>query len=176
MRLFRLISLIAILCLIPLTLHADTYTYLYTGNPFTTADSPFTTSEYVTGELIFSAPLAPNLTDAEFYSFGGGYFTDGLTTFSPYLDAYAELSTDAIGDITSWYIIDEASPSIYTITAGGLLGSGDSVAIDVGTPAYASSATAGTWTSPTLTPEPSSIALLATGLLTAAPLIRRRLS
>ena|ERR1700733_3062473 len=80
--------------------------YSYTGSDFTFATSPYTTSDYVSGSFTTATPLADNLSMASitpsFYS-----FSDGVQTFSslsPPTDVTFEISTNASGQITGWFI------------------------------------------------------------------------
>ena len=90
---------------------ADTV-YTYTGNDFTFADGPFTTSDSITGSFTVTTPLADNLSFATVsfnsYSFSGG--VDTLTNLNsfPMSNSNAPfafaVSTNASGDIIAWSI------------------------------------------------------------------------
>jgi hypothetical protein len=80
--------------------------YSYTGDDFAFATSPYTTSDYVSGSFTTATPLADNLSLATItpssYS-----FSDGVQTFSslsPPTDVTFEISTNASGQITGWFI------------------------------------------------------------------------
>jgi hypothetical protein len=171
------------------TAMADTV-YTYTGNPFTTAISglfvalpagSFTASDFVSGSFTVSSPLGADLV-AQIIS-PSYSFTDGPDTFSssnPNVSKF-EIWTDANGDISNWDIVlaDDQSfnPSLKTENPLGVapfitedLGFADNVeGINFANP--------GTWTQTTTdptVPEPSSLVLLGTGVLSAAGALRRR--
>jgi hypothetical protein len=84
----------AALCLSSLAARADAV-YTYTGQDFTFANAPYTTSDSITGELTFSSPLAPDLALQQelpvSYSFSDGVET--LTQMNSSLSP-AALETD----------------------------------------------------------------------------------
>jgi len=45
----------------PASVQADPITYMYTGNPFTDVNGPYTTSDFVTALVRLASPLAPNM-------------------------------------------------------------------------------------------------------------------
>jgi len=121
-RLVYSIGLVGLLCLmLPGSLRADTFTYTYTGNPFSYNGSGYAITS-ITGSLTLSSPLAVGTTTTlGLASLGGtitGYaFTDGgpntsdlanysLTGFqsSMYGDSQFTLTTDASGQIVAWYL------------------------------------------------------------------------
>ena len=80
--------------------------YTYTGNDFTSANGPYTTSDNITANLILSAPLGANYEDspsATLLNFG---INDGLYQDLPELPnmyvADFTFGTDSSGNIVSW--------------------------------------------------------------------------
>jgi hypothetical protein len=175
---------------------ADSITYTYTGNDFTSFSANnepqvYTTRDFVSVEFTLSAPLAHNLTPIYTFTPVSFSFSDGVDTIdstSPNLTgAEFEVETDASGDITAWIVYAENQP-----IAGGnydyletLNVSGD--ASDFGLNNYYGSAYAegynqsspGTFVESAVvtsaTPEPTSLMLVVTGLIGAAGLMRRRM-
>jgi hypothetical protein len=178
MRIRMLALLVAFL--LPLPLLADT-TYTYTGNDFTSVyGTAYTTSDSVSGSFTVSTPLGGDLLDDNITpaSFG---FTDGvdtLTNANVTGEEFFSISTNASGEITNWYIVVSDSivgPAIYT--QDDL----DGVAADTGenyglTGVGQNRDDPGTWTetSSSVAPEPSTLALLGTGVLGLAGIVRRR--
>jgi hypothetical protein len=93
-----------------------TYTYTYTGNPFTFAVSPYTTNDFISGSFDLATPLDNNLplTDITPLSFS---FSDGVQTY---------LSTDPrlVGSFPSIQTDASGTPSFWFFNATLLLGSG----------------------------------------------------
>jgi hypothetical protein len=174
---------------------ADTV-YTYTGNPFTSDGNPllysfsyppFTPSDSVTGSFTLASPLEANLpilgpdgfTSVTPTSFS---FTDGVNTLSN-TDSFEYLTldvgTDGTGAINQWIVSLQTNNNIVILTEDwvsredqGWNGQPGVVGDIRGNP--------GTWTSsttdpnPAVAPEPSSIALLSTGALGLAGMMRRR--
>jgi hypothetical protein len=92
---------------------AQTYTYTYTGNDFTSVTGPYTTSDKVTGSIAFSAPLGDNYEGNPLATLLSYNFTDevgpqnvaGSTLGGglgfPYV-MESTFGTDSSGDIVSW--------------------------------------------------------------------------
>ncbi len=157
--------------------------YTYTGNDFTSATSPYTTSDSITGELTLSSALAGGLTNedvtADVTSFD---FFDGV---NPYDSADGaglvtfQVSTDSQGDITDWIVFAISQyGEMRTCDGGtGIFGCGSAIDISYdgasgSTPSNQSDQ--GTWLATAVSdaPEPSSFGLLALGIL---PLIARHI-
>jgi hypothetical protein len=81
-------------------------TYSYTGNPFTTATAPYTTSDKVTGSVTLAAPLGANMSFTLVvplaFSFSDGVQT--ITNLSTPLGATFEFETGPTGAITGWEV------------------------------------------------------------------------
>ncbi len=95
---------------------AQTYIYTYTGNDFTSASEPYTTSDKITANLILSAPLGANYEGspaATLLNFG---INDGVSQDLPSLPnmyvADFTFGTDSSGDIVSWDFAMIGSPRI----------------------------------------------------------------
>ena len=94
------------IALISTSAPAQTYIYTYTGNDFTSASEPYTTSDKITANLILSAPLGANYEGspaATLLNFG---INDGVYQDLPSLPnmhvADFTFGTDSSGDIVSW--------------------------------------------------------------------------
>jgi hypothetical protein len=151
--------------------YADT-TYTYTGQPFTDSYTineltdetgpPFITGS-VTGSFTLGQPLAPNLTnykfDMETSFFDVGDVGPTLIDAIPLQPSV--VSTDSFGNITDWSFALQGSSTFFFSNGcryhATLFFSPISFSV-------ASSSIPGTWTT-TITPEPSTVLLLGTGLL-----------
>jgi PEP-CTERM motif len=96
-------------------------TYTYTGNDFTIATFPYTTSDSVSGFFTLPTALGDSLTDQTItpttYS-----FTDGVQTFTnsdPPSTVTFEVNTGLTGSITEWYVfLQNGSTQTNTISTG----------------------------------------------------------
>jgi len=170
---------------------ADTV-YTFVGSPFTVASAPFTTLDSVTGSFTVSAPLAPNqvtsVTPSQF-SFSDGLYTFNSTSTAPwsYPSTWVLVGTDSSGDITGWLISLTALDGKNQLITDNLFGNlsegcvtscssdigirqsvGTLEGFNTGEPGVWSSTT--TDSSPSATPEPSTLLLLGSGLLGLAAL------
>ncbi len=92
---------------------AQTYIYTYTGNDFTSASGPYTTSDKITGSITFSAPLGDNYSGNPSATMLSYNFTDGVGPQNvvgstsgaglgfPYV-MNSTFGTDSSGAIVSW--------------------------------------------------------------------------
>ena len=100
-----------------LTGSAQTYTYTYTGNAFTSVSNapdelsygivPYTTSDRITGSITFSAPLGDNYSGNPSATILSYTFTDGVGPANvvgpgPHLLGASTFATDSSGNIVSW--------------------------------------------------------------------------
>ena len=156
--------------------------YQYTGNPFTTVASPYTTSDFVSGTIALSSILPPNLNQAPIqanaFSFSDGVQT--LTSANLGLPTDSLVSTDGSGAIAGfWEFVfggrNPEAPIIQTLNAlQGMQGpvtqdEGRLGNLAMGAPIGANTNSPGVWT---LVPEPSTALLLASGVVGLA--VRRR--
>ncbi|HEY5329438.1 MAG TPA: PEP-CTERM sorting domain-containing protein [Acidobacteriaceae bacterium] len=180
---FRWIYLLAALMTMHLPLMATTV-YTYTGNPYTSASGPFTTSEHITINLVYDNPLAANLNfdsviPTSFQFLDGVTFTDSSSQ-SPYPTEIFEFRTDNTGVITGWWM-DSQTPldQIATVSYGSAAApTQEDASTHLNGQAYNLNS-GGIWTVSTsgvaATPEPSALTLLCTGLLGGAGILRHRL-
>jgi len=154
--------LLVLMC--PVLAHADAI-YNYTGQNFTTVSGSYATSMSVTGSFTLASPLAPNLS-FDIITPVAFSFSDGVQTFtnSNTLAPVFEVSTDASGHIDLWEVLLFNSPtaSLQTLnTPDGQIGDTGIHGLGAG-----DSFVAGKWSGPAAAvPEPSSLQLLATGVL-----------
>ena len=155
---------------------ADTYTYTFTGapfsGPFSSAPAPFTPSDSITGSLTLAAPLATGPQSVTPLSFS---FSDGVDTFTNATASFANFFFDAnsAGQIDLWqiYLGSDTANQIYTDAGSEIVFHNGVRAYDIGPTSK------GTWTetvNASSTPEPSGLVLVATGTLGCVGVIRRR--
>jgi hypothetical protein len=81
-------------------------TYTYTGNPFHVVNTPYTTSDFVTGMLTLAAPLAANLPLSSVtpisFTFSDGVQTIAELTVGDFSNF--QFATGPSGEITMWDI------------------------------------------------------------------------
>src|SRR5438477_4971362 len=75
---FTAIAALSIAC--PASVQAVPTTYQYTGNPFTSAIPPYTTSMFVTGMVTLARPLPPNFSGTVHPT--AFTFSDGVQTIT----------------------------------------------------------------------------------------------
>jgi MYXO-CTERM domain-containing protein len=202
------IGLLGFLCLLlPASLQADT-TYTYTGNTFTTCTNVFVaTSSTCQGsvDISFETSLGgselDNLSNVDITatllylsaSDGAEYgYTGpiecilGCTLLESTTTGSAQISTNAVGDITAWNIYvdngNDGADVTGRITSTNLEDTGAvEVALglvfcgNVQCPSTASVFAPGTWSTPVGTPEPGSAVLALIGL-GALFLLRKRIA
>jgi hypothetical protein len=157
-------------------------TYQYTGNPFTSATGPYTTSDFVTGMVTLTGPLAPNMP---FFSPNVSpiafSFSDGVQTLTNHDSTIvAAFATGPTGAITAWaaqvVLVDPISlieiftfntPSDFKRDLGGTASpEGGGIGRNDNSP--------GTWTSGEIVPDAGSTLSLMTLTLMALGVAARR--
>ena len=96
---------------------AQAVTYRYTGNPFTNVNGAYKTSDFVTIDLVLSAPLPDSLSDPNGTAWlpllEGFSFSDGVQTLTSQggftLLNHLIFNTDADGFPTSWNLRADAN-------------------------------------------------------------------
>ena len=105
-------ALVATVCILALSVgaaEADTI-YTYTGNPFTSAASPYTTNDFVSGSFDLATPLGKNspLTTISPISFS--FSVDGVQTITNTTPGVQillfQVQTDSSGVPDLWRIDD----------------------------------------------------------------------
>ena len=100
--------------------------YTYTGDPYTTSQSPLSSSSYVSFSMWFDNPLAGNLVDFDENGNASQTWsvTDQTNSLSHDNNAYWDfyISTDSSGNITAWdiTITGQYSGTAFSTAYGGL--------------------------------------------------------
>jgi hypothetical protein len=113
-RLSRLASVSAVLSMVlilgPSAAARADVIYAYTGNNFTSAQAPYTTSDSVTATMILLSPLLPNESNtdqgsnvAELIVSDGVQTLDSLNGLQGNFEAV--FSTDSSANITNWIVV-----------------------------------------------------------------------
>ena len=179
----RLTFFVAAAAMLSATLaaRADTV-YSYTGLDYTFVEGSYTTNEHVTGTFTLANPIGANQMYAVVtpisFSFSDGVQT--ITSSTAFASTFQAINTDADGNITQADIILEQLAGV----GGGALAFIDVLDGAVGNfndayvPFFSEGSVnaGGTFTTlpASVTPEPSSFALLGTGLLGVAGVMRKR--
>ena len=118
------------IALVSTSAQAQTYVYTYTGNDFTSASGPYTTSDKVTGSIAFSAPLGDNYNGNPSATMLNFNFSDGVgpqnivggpgvPVLGGVLVQDSIFGTDSSGAIVSWnFQVLDFLPSFTPETKG----------------------------------------------------------
>lgn len=156
--------------------------YTYTGNDFTSASAPFTTSEYITGSFTVATALGANLSLASItptsFTFSDG--VDTVTNLNANSDLF-QVATNNLGQINDWYIDINYNvgdgPLIQTL--GPIRDLSNCCADIAENASHTLSASNpkgdnGSWVATGAAPEPSPFVLTTTALLALAFAARKR--
>jgi hypothetical protein len=178
----RTLFAVAALCVSSLAAHADTV-YNYVGPDFQYFDGPYTATDNVTGSFTVANPIPPGYSGLVYTS--SFSFNDGVQTITNANAHFVNfnITTDANGDIIYYAIrVTENDPLTYIDlenqnTSFGDVGANFVNDESMGEIGGATVYLSGEFTeAPAIsaTPEPSSFALLGTGLLGVATVLRKR--
>jgi hypothetical protein len=127
---------VVILIVLAIPAAAQTTTYTYTGDPYTSATAPYTLGGQITGTFTTASPLPAFLPLTEVTpSLEGFSFSDGIATrtqANSFVCSF-QVATDGAGNVTEWQIFLRQSPyttgspqhSIETNGQPGLIQGGD---------------------------------------------------
>lgn len=176
---------VVLLCAFPAV--ASPVTYTYTGNAFNQFFGLTCPPDCgISGSFTLSSAIGDNFAgDVAVLGLTAFNFTDGSIDISSKdspASAIITMQTNASGVIVDWNIsfqLGDCSSSCGILSTEGPGGGGFDLALSIANEFAASADNMndpGTWTMTTngATPEPSSFFLLASGLLSLGPLIRRR--
>jgi hypothetical protein len=98
-------------------LYAQQTTYRYTGNNFTSAFPPCTTSSSLHGSVTLSSPVAPNTIWAQVDNAISWSFSDGQSTYDNTNSKLTppQVGTDSQGVFNSWAVQITVGPPFFTI-------------------------------------------------------------
>lgn len=92
-------------------------TYTYTGNNYTVAGAPYSTSMAITGSFTFASPLAPNMVFIGTNLPSTWSISDGVETITNSTGTLGlDVATNSVGGITAW-----AFATSFNISTGVLL-------------------------------------------------------
>ena len=186
MRTRTLLAASAVL-LATLTAKADT-SYIYTGQNFSSALAPVTTTDSLSGYFTIAGPLAAS--SVTYVSSDGApagaldpsswSFTDGVTTFNQTNSLFgAELITNSSDSISYWSLsilgpVNGVDQTFFTTSVATANGFYDVINGVGGASVSTTKGTFAVGNPPPATPEPASIALLGTALVGSLTAFRKR--
>ena len=169
--LFTITAVAALALAYPASVQAVPTTYQYTGNPFTNVGAPYTTSDFVTGMVTLSGPLAPNmgLTAVTPTAFSVSDGVQTITNLNATMSLF-EFATGPTGAITGWDVavtitIGTAFITLNDITIGDAVESAGGSGLN---------SKPGTWVITGAVPDSGSTLSLMTLTLMALGLVARR--